>query len=331
MNKNSLPLAVTGAAGFIGSAFVEECNRRNIPILSVDDESYFKNRPELEGLNFGKIVDRKNFISFLNKSGVNPSTPAVSGIIHLGACTDTMEFDETYLAEMNTKYSQEIWKYCASSKTPLVYASSAATYGDGALGYDDDESKISLLKPLNPYGQSKQDFDLWVLDQEKKGISPPSWSGHKFFNVYGMREEHKEKMASVVLHGFKQISKTKKMNLFKSHRAGIADGHQARDFIFVKDLVDVLFYSLEKPISRGIFNLGSGTARTFLDLAKATFSGLELKPEIEFIDTPLNIRDKYQYFTQANMTKLRSAGYSKPFTSLEAGVHQYVQWLKRQS
>ena len=210
-----------------------------------------------------------------------------------------------------------------------MYASSAATYGDGSLGYDDDDSLTPKLKPLNPYGESKRLFDLWVLDQERKKSTPPSWSGFKFFNVYGFGERHKEKMASVILHAYDQIQTSGKVKLFKSHRPEIVHGHQKRDFIWVGDVVSVLNYALEKPIPRGIFNLGTGHARTFLDLVRATFKSLGKPENIEFIDTPVELRERYQYYTEAKMDRLRAAGYSKPFTSLEEGVRRYIDDLKQ--
>jgi ADP-L-glycero-D-manno-heptose 6-epimerase len=209
----------------------------------------------------------------------------------------------------------------------MIYASSAATYGDGAQGYDDDESKLGLLKPLNLYGESKHKFDLWALEQEKRGVQPPHWAGFKFFNVYGFGERHKGRMASVVLHSSTQIKSQGFVRLFKSHREGIADGHQKRDFVYVGDVISVLHFALDQPISRGIFNLGTGQARTFLDLTRAVFKAMHREEKIDFVDTPVEIRDKYQYFTEARMQKLKSAGYTQPFTSLEEGVKAYLERL----
>ena len=204
----------------------------------------------------------------------------------------------------------------------MIYASSAATYGLGELGYDDDETKIHLLKPLNPYGDSKNDFDKWALTQKQ---TPPHWHGLKFFNVYGPNEYHKARMASVIFHSFNQIKNAGKVKLFRSHNPNYNDGGQLRDFVYVKDVVNVIWFLYSKNPKNGIYNLGSGKARTFLDLAKATFHALNLEPNIEFIDTPIDIRDKYQYFTEANMKKLISVGYSQPFTTLENGVSDYVK------
>jgi ADP-L-glycero-D-manno-heptose 6-epimerase len=217
-----------------------------------------------------------------------------------------------------------IWRQASTQTIPLIYASSAATYGDGALGYDDDESLLPQLRPLNPYGESKHEFDLWALDQERQGVHPPFWSGLKFFNVYGFGERHKEAMASVVLQAFDQITTTGRMRLFRSHRADVADGHQSRDFILVDDIVDVLLGLADRPIDRGIFNLGTGRARTFLDLARAVFAALGVQEQIDFVDTPLSIRHQYQYFTEARMERLAAAGHGRAFTSLEVGVDRYV-------
>lgn len=316
MSKNIL---VTGAAGFVGARFVERCNREAIRVISVDDPSYFIERTEHQGVAFGDVVDRATLFEWLETT-----QPKLDAIVHLGACTDTTEFDVAYLNKMNLEYSKKLWAYAATHKIPFVYASSAATYGDGALGYDDDESRITALNPLNPYGQSKQDFDVWALEQTRSGQTPPTWAGFKFFNVYGFGERHKTKMASVVLHAFDQIQTTGKVRLFKSHKDGIVHGEQKRDFVFVDDVVDVLFFALESPIQKGIFNLGTGTAQTYLALAQAVFKALSRQQQIEFIDMPIEIRDKYQYFTEARMEKLRRVGYSKTFTSLDAGVERYV-------
>jgi len=319
------PMLITGAAGFIGSRFVALCNERGWPVVSVDDPASFRTRPELAGLAFGQIVGLHDLWSWLNTE-----RPKLAAVVHLGACTDTTELNEAYLKAVNLEYSQRLWTFCVQQRLPLVYASSAATYGDGALGYDDDEALIPRLKPLNPYGQSKQDFDCWTLEQERHGMAPPAWSAFKFFNVYGFGERHKGNMASVVLHAFDQIRTKGTVRLFKSHKAGIADGEQKRDFIYVRDVVDVLRFALEKPLTRGIFNLGTGGARTFLDLVRCVFRELGRPESIEFIDTPIEIRERYQYFTEANMGRLRAAGYTAPFTSLEEGVRRYVRDLLAQ-
>ena len=316
------PILVTGAAGFIGARFVESCNAKRIATVSVDEREHFESRPEHASIEFGRVVDREELFAWLESE-----RPKLTSIVHLGACADTTETDEEYLRRMNVEYSQKIWSHAAREKIPLVYASSAATYGGGELGYDDDVALLPRLKPLNLYGQSKNVFDAWALAEEKRGSKPPSWSGFKFFNVYGFGERHKGKMASVVLHAFDQIRAGGSVKLFKSHRAGIADGHQKRDFIAVEDVIDVLHFARTKPIARGIYNLGTGEARTFLDLARAVFAALDRPENIEFVPTPESIREKYQYFTEARMDRLRAQGYSKPFTSLERGVAMYVEKL----
>jgi ADP-L-glycero-D-manno-heptose 6-epimerase len=315
---------ITGAAGFVGARYVELCRKSGRDVVSVDLASHFETRPEHQAVDFGQIVDREHLFSWLEKE-----KPVLSSVVHLGACTDTTQLDEAYLRRINTEYSQELWTYCSRARVPFVYASSAATYGDGALGYDDDESLIPKLVPLNPYGESKRLFDLWALTQEKRGESPPSWSGFKFFNVYGFGERHKNKMASVVLHAYDQILATGKVKLFKSHRPDYEHGHQKRDFILVDDVLDVLDFAATRPIRRGIFNLGTGRARTFLDLVQATFSAMGRPAQIEFIDTPMELRERYQYFTEAKMERLRAQDYSRPFTSIEDGVRRYVEQLRR--
>ncbi len=320
--QNESPLLVTGAAGFIGSQFVRACNERGIPVVSVDEVEQFSNRTEHAGIDFGEKLDIGNLFDWLAAA-----SRSFRGIVHLGACSDTTETDQVFLDRVNLGYSKNIWNYATAHATPLVYASSAATYGAGEQGYEDDEGNFDKLKALNLYGDSKLKFDIWALEQEEKGIEPPAWSGFKFFNVYGPGERHKGRMSSVVLQAFDKIRLTGGMELFRSHREGIEDGHQSRDFIFVDDVVDVLFFALEEPIRRGVYNLGTGKARPFYDLARAVFNTLEVPENIIFIDTPEAIRDQYQYFTEASMEKLRGEGYDKPFTSLEDGVRKYVQAL----
>jgi ADP-L-glycero-D-manno-heptose 6-epimerase len=315
-------LVVTGAAGFIGARFVESCGRRGISVVSVDRAASFAERPEHRGIDFGTIVDFEALDAWL-AAGTTP----VRGIVHLGACTDTTEMDVAYLTRVNLEYTQRLWRWTTERRVPLVYASSAATYGDGAHGYDDDETGIPALRPLNPYGDSKQQFDLWALGEERAGRTPPAWSGFKFFNVYGFGERHKGKMASVILHAFDQIRADGEVRLFKSYRPDVADGEQRRDFVFVEDVVEVLHFALATPLARGIFNLGSGTSRTFLDLARATFAALGVQPNVRFIEMPESLRARYQYATEATMGRLRSAGYTRPFTRLEDGARRYVERL----
>ncbi len=311
-------IIVTGAAGFIGSCLVKRLNQQNFnAIIAVDkfgDPAKMKN---LSGVKIQEYLDREGFMAWLDKNH-----ELVEFIFHIGAKTDTSEFDTVLLNRMNTQYTKDIWTRCINYQIPLVYASSAATYGLGETGYDDDESKINLLKPLNPYGQSKQDFDLWALQQKEK---PFFWAGLKFFNVYGPNEYHKGRMASVIWHAFNQISKTDKMKLFRSHNPQFRDGEQMRDFVYVKDVVEVCMFLMHHRKNSGIYNLGSGKARTFLDLTKSVFKAVGKKEDIQFIDTPADIRDKYQYFTEANMQKLKSIGYSRPFSSLEEGTEDYVK------
>jgi ADP-L-glycero-D-manno-heptose 6-epimerase len=311
-------IIVTGAAGFIGSYLIKKLNQENFnSIIAVDQfDDAIKNK-NLEGLRIQERVDLGHFMEWLD---VNHELTEF--IFHIGAITDTSEFDTAKLDRLNTQYTKDIWTRCVKYQIPLVYASSAATYGLGEQGYDDDESRIPALKPLNPYGQSKQDFDVWALEQKKK---PFFWAGLKFFNVYGPHEYHKGRMASVIWHSFTQIQKTGKMRLFRSHNPQYKDGEQMRDFVYVKDVVDVCYFLMRHRKNSGIYNLGSGKARTFLDLTKAVFKALKKPENIEFIDTPADIRDKYQYFTEARMEKLKAAGYEKPFASLEEGTTDYVQ------
>jgi ADP-L-glycero-D-manno-heptose 6-epimerase len=316
------PLLVTGAAGFIGARFVESCGRRGIPVVSVDRGESFADRVEHRGLDFGTIVDFERLDAWLTAGPRD-----LAGIVHLGACTDTTEMDVAYLRRVNLEYSQRLWRWATEQRVPLVYASSAATYGDGALGYDDDEALLPRLAPLNPYGESKQQFDLWALAEERAGRRPPSWTGFKFFNVYGFGERHKGKMASVILHAFDQIRAGGEVRLFKSYRPDFADGAQRRDFVSVDDVVAVLHFALDRAVPRGVFNLGTGTSRTFLDLAHATFAALGVPPRIRFIDMPEGLRERYQYSTEARMDRLRAAGYAPPFSSLEDGVRRYVDRL----
>ena len=311
-------IIVTGAAGFIGSCLIQRLNELNFNyIIAVDDFSFEEKNKNLINKKVKAKVERTEFMSWLD---VNYQE--VEFIFHIGARTDTTEFNKAIFDELNVSYSKDIWNRCVAYQIPLVYASSAATYGLGEIGYDDDEATIPQLKPLNPYGDSKNDFDIWALGQEKK---PFFWAGLKFFNVYGPNEYHKGRMASVIWHAYHQILANGSLKLFKSHHPKYLDGEQLRDFIYVKDLVEVCVFLMEHRKNSGIYNLGTGKARSFNALGTSTFHALDKPVHINYIDTPIDIRDKYQYFTEANMAKLKSIGYSNPFYSLEEGVKDYVQ------
>jgi ADP-L-glycero-D-manno-heptose 6-epimerase len=311
-------IVITGPAGFIGSCLVSRFNSEGITdLVLVDDFSKAEKAGNLEGKKFEHQIARDEFATWLREHASE-----VDFVIHIGARTDTTEFDVELFNRLNLNYTRTLWSLCTEFSIPFIYASSAATYGLGEQGYADDESLIPLLKPLNPYGDSKNDFDKWAIAQTSM---PPVWQGLKFFNVYGPNEYHKGRMASVIFHAFEQIRKTGQVKLFRSHNPSYADGGQLRDFVYVKDVVEVIWFLYSKRIRNGIYNLGSGQARTFLDLARATFKALDLEPSIEFIDTPADIRDKYQYFTEADMRKLLAQGYDLPFTSLEEGVNDYVK------
>ena len=310
-------IVVTGAAGFIGSCLVSGLQEKGFTgVVAVDDFSKKEKDVNLAGKNITEKTERKSFFSWLE---INASS--VDFIFHIGARTDTTEMNMAIFDELNTGYTKKVWELATRHKIPLVYASSAATYGLGEHGYIDNHSIVELLQPLNPYGVSKNEFDKWALKQTS---TPPFWAGMKFFNVYGPNEYHKSRMASVIFHAYRQIKETGKVKLFKSHRPDFEDGKQLRDFIYVKDVVSVLMFMMENQPASGLYNLGTGVARSFVDLANSTFQALGKHPEIEFVDTPADIRDKYQYFTEADMTKLRNAGYRNEFTTLEDGVRDYI-------
>lgn len=343
MNKNST-IVITGAAGFIGSCLVGYLNQHGFTnLLLVDDFSRDDKVPNLTGKTYNAKIERESFFE-----KISGDQPLIDFVFHIGARTDTTEFDYRVHQHLNVEYSKKIWDYCTIHSIPLVYASSAATYGSGELGYNDSHDIIELLKPLNPYGESKNEFDRWAIHQ---GKHPPAWYGLKFFNVYGPNEYHKARMASVIFHAFNQIKTDGQVKLFKSHRADFEDGKQLRDFIYVKDVLSVCYWLMEnnlpdndkhqnlsvkesevilrqntqRSVVSGIYNLGTGKARTFEDLVRSTFSALDMASNIKFIDMPVDIRDKYQYFTEANMNKLKGAGYQQPFYTLENGIDDYVR------
>lgn len=311
-------IVITGAAGFIGSCLAGKLNNKGYKdLVLVDDFTNPAKERNFRNKACSERIDRTRFFDWLG------DTPGpIDFVFHIGARTDTTEFRKSVFDELNLNYSRSVWQHCTRLGVPLIYASSAATYGDGALGYADDHAVVPHLKPLNPYGESKNTFDQWVLSRTE---TPPFWAGMKFFNVFGPNEYHKGRMASVIFHSFHQIRNTGKVRLFRSHRPDFEDGGQLRDFIYVKDVVEVLFFMMKRGRESGLYNLGTGKARTFLDLARAVFKAMDKPENIEFIDTPEDIRDKYQYFTEAKMEKLAAAGYDMPFYSLEDGIEEYVQ------
>ena len=313
------PILVTGAAGFIGSQLVSKLNQEGFnDIILVDDFTKVEKKGNYSDLNYTGKVDRREFPKWLKEN-----ENQVQFVFHLGARTDTAETNVELFNELNLDYSKEVWKLCVEYGLALVYASSAATYGEGINGYSDSHEVVKDLKPLNPYGDSKNDFDKWALDQENK---PYFWAGLKFFNVYGPGEGHKNRMASVVLHTFRQVNETGGMTLFRSHNPEFKDGEQIRDFVYVKDVCKVCYHMMMNRLTTpsGLYNLGSGLGRTFKDLVTSTFKSMGLEPRISFIDTPEDIRDTYQYFTEADLSKLRTVGYNEEFTSLEDGIEDYV-------
>lgn len=310
-------ILITGAAGFIGSCLTGFLNKHGYKNLILADEFDREDKKNnLEGKTYIQKVDRDSLLEWLDEH-----KPEVKFVFHIGARTDTAEFNYEVLERLNVEYSQDIWNYCVVHDIPLVYASSAATYGAGELSYSDGIAP-QKLHPLNPYGISKNEFDKWVVYQ---GSKPPFWAGLKFFNVYGPNEYHKGRMASVIFHSFNQINENGFVKLFKSHRPDFEDGQQLRDFVYVKDVLKVCLWLMKNQPRSSIYNLGTGEARSFSDLAKATFAAMDKEPDIRFIDMPEDIRDKYQYFTEADMFKLRTAGYKEEFYTLEKGVDDYVR------
>ncbi len=311
-------IIITGAAGFIGSNFISKLNKEGIADINiVDDFSNKLKNKNIEQKLYAEKTNRDDFFIWLDAGWKKADF-----IVHIGARTDTAETNKSIFDRLNLGYSKNVWNYCVKYNIPLIYASSAATYGLGECGFDDSHELVNKLKPLNLYGESKNDFDKWVL---KQSITPPFWAGLKFFNVYGPNEYHKNRMASVVFHTYNQIIKTGKMRLFRSHNINYKDGEQRRDFIYINDVMDVICFLMNHKKDSGIYNVGTGEARTFLDLTGNVFKAMGKKEDIEFIDTPLDIRDNYQYFTEARIEKLRSIGYSNEFTSIESGIKQYIK------
>ena len=311
-------IVITGALGFIGSCLVSKLNSlKKKDLVLVDDFSNIKKNNNLLNKKYKVKINRDEFFKWFKKNSL-----CVKEVYHIGARTDTAEVNENIFDELNLNYSKKLWTICSENSIPFIYASSAATYGLGEFGFDDQHSKIKNLVPLNAYGRSKNEFDKWVLAQN---IQPPFWAGFKFFNVYGPNEFHKGRMASVVFHTVAQIKKTGSMKLFKSHNSRFRNGEQLRDFIYVKDLIDVLALMMSNRPSNGIYNLGTGEARTFIDLAEATFKAMNYASNISFINIPSDIRHTYQYYTQADMKKINDFKFIKNFRSLEDGVNDYVK------
>ena len=315
-------IIVTGATGFIGSNIVADLNAAgHTDIILVDDLGTQGKWKNIAKRRFADVVLPHELDGLLGRLN------GAEMVYHMGANSSTTAVDGDEILLNNFRTSKHLWEWCARTRTPLVYASSAATYGDGAQGFDDDQSLAALdaLRPLNLYGWSKHAFDKWAVEQAHKGLAPPQWCGIKFFNVYGPNENHKGDMRSLVCKNTAPVLAGDPIKLFKSHREGYADGQQLRDFVYVKDCTRVMLWLAGQPQVSGLFNLGTGKARSFADLVKAIGLALNLPVNIEFVDMPLSIRANYQYFTQANMAKLAQAGYSHPFHSLEDGVADYVK------
>lgn len=312
-------IIVTGANGFIGSVLVWELNARGLNDLICVDSVSLKERPELlRKRQYSQFLSKDELWSFLE----TPEAKAkVTWIFHMGACSSTTELDVEFLRENNTRYTERLWNWCLVNEKDFVYASSGAVYGDGREGFD-DASPPSLFKPLNPYGESKAAFDRWAVQQKQ---APKHWYGLRFFNVFGPHEYHKGDMSSVVFKAFHQIRDKKQLRLFRSHDPGYQDGKQMRDFVYVKDVTRWMCELMEKTPASGIYNMGYGQARTWLDLASATFTNLDIPMKIDWIDIPIEMRPRYQYFTEAKMDRLFALGISKPQWPLEKGIADYVR------
>ena len=316
-------IVVTGAAGFIASVLVGTLNKRGITdIAIVDDFGKEQKANNWQTKRYKQIIDRKNFLDWFRNNAEE-----VDFVFHIGARTDTTEFDWNVFVELNLEYTKGIWEICAKNYIPMIYASAAATYGDGSLGYLDSHDIVEQLQPLNPYGRSKNEFDKWAIAQHAEGKEPPFWAGLKFFNVYGPNELHKGRMASVVLHTYQSVRERGYMELFRSHRPDYRDGGQLRDFVYVEDVAEVILFMMQHKPECGLYNVGTGKAETFEELASSTFEAMQRPCDIRYIDMPEDIRDKYQYYTQADISRLRRAGYDKPFRTLRQAVPLYVKQL----
>lgn len=312
-------ILVTGGAGFIGSALVAELNARGIEdILIVDILGKDQRWKNLRNLAFADYMEADDFSEMVSGSDIEIELEAV---VHMGACSDTTETDCSYLAKNNYEFSKLLAGWAVEMGARFIYASSAATYGDGSQGFGDDEAAIETLRPLNMYGYSKQMFDLWC----KRGGLLSNFVGLKYFNVFGPNEYHKADMRSFVIKAFEQINETGGVKLFQSHRPDFADGGQLRDFIYIKDAVDMTLFFLERPELGGLYNVGTGKARNWNDLAKATFAAMGKEAAIEYIPMPEHLQGKYQYYTQADMSKIQNAGYDKETITLEDAIDDYVQ------
>jgi len=314
-------IVVTGAAGFIGSCIVAGLNERGREDMILVDELDEAKKENLRRKKYLCYYDKKDFLDLILRDQIKERPEA---IIHMGACSSTTLQDARYFKENNLEYTRSLAQWALKNKVRFIYASSAATYGDGSVGYKDDEATIRRCKPLNLYGQSKQDFDLWILEQ---GLQDKV-AGLKFFNVFGPNEYHKGDMRSVVAKAYQRVVEEGKIALFKSYREGYKDGEQKRDFIYVKDAVDIVLFFLDHPHVNGIFNVGTGEASTWNELAGALFAAVGKKPNIQYIEMPADLERRYQYFTQADMTKLRKSGYPKLFTPLKEAVADYVRYLR---
>jgi ADP-L-glycero-D-manno-heptose 6-epimerase len=311
-------IIVTGGAGFIGSAIIAALNSRSITDILVVDQAGCEQRQNLTNLSFADYVEKDNFLDIVAK---NKIASPIEVVFHMGACTSTTETDASYLEKNNYEYSRTLAKWAIDADIRFIYASSAATYGDGSKGFSDDEEKIHQLKPLNLYAHSKQLFDLWA---RKTGLLKKI-VGLKYFNVFGPNEYHKADMRSFILKAFEQINATSKVRLFKSYNPTYADGEYKRDFIYIKDAVDMTLFFYDNPKINGLFNIGTGKACTWNRMVRAVFAAMGREPNIEYIEMPENLRSQYQYFTEADITKLRKAGYKKPTTPIEVAVKDYVQ------